>query len=120
MEGKLRNEQHDLKRIVNAMTVMSDNSKKTMLSPSDEASCTAFKRLQALEEDDGMFDDDDEVDIANQKCNQFISKTSTMLVEKLMLKRKAKAKSTMESDSLIEEGNHFVCLMKDGSKIKLP
>eukprot|EP00957_Ditylum_brightwellii_P183090 13945520-Ditylum_brightwellii.AAC.1 len=93
-----------------------------MLSLSDEASHTAFKRLKALEEDDNdnMFDDDDEVDIACQKCNQYISKNSTMLVEKLKLKRKAKVKSTMESDPLVEEGNYFVCLMKDGSKIKLP
>eukprot|EP00957_Ditylum_brightwellii_P123700 9430451-Ditylum_brightwellii.AAC.1 len=35
-----------------------------MLSLNNEASCTAFKRLQALEEDDDMFDDDDKVDIA--------------------------------------------------------
>eukprot|EP00957_Ditylum_brightwellii_P058328 4422554-Ditylum_brightwellii.AAC.1 len=88
MENKLLNEQCDLKRISNVIAVMSNNSKKAMLSLSNEASHTAFKRLKALEEDyeDDMFDDDNEVDIASQKCNKYISKNSTMLTKKPKLK----------------------------------
>eukprot|EP00957_Ditylum_brightwellii_P194241 14793775-Ditylum_brightwellii.AAC.1 len=125
MEGKLQNEQCDLKRFSNVMTVMSKNSKKAVLTVSDEASCTAFKRLKALEkkDDNDMFDDEEKVDMAHQKCNQYISKNSTMLFEKLKSKRKSKAirsrKSMMESDSLIEEGDYLVCLVKDGSKVQL-
>eukprot|EP00957_Ditylum_brightwellii_P132222 10082036-Ditylum_brightwellii.AAC.1 len=97
-----------------------------MLSRNDEASRTALKILKALEEndDDDMFDDTEEVDMAHQKCGQYISKNSTMLFEKPKLKRKPKVimskKSTKESDSLIEKGNYLVCLMKDGSKVKVP
>eukprot|EP00957_Ditylum_brightwellii_P008365 633139-Ditylum_brightwellii.AAC.1 len=60
MHGKLQYEQHDLKRVSNLMTVMSENSRKAMMKLTDEASHAAYKQLKALEDDNDVFDEDSE------------------------------------------------------------
>ena len=125
MEGTCRKELRDLKRVSNIMTVMAENSKKAMSTLSDEASRTAYKRLKALEEEEEELRDDvEEVEIARQKCNKYISDNSKMLAEKQKMKRKAKFRSVKkkpcQSERIIEESENLVFLLKDGSKVQLP
>eukprot|EP00957_Ditylum_brightwellii_P085574 6508876-Ditylum_brightwellii.AAC.1 len=62
-----------------------------MLRLSDEASRTAYKRLKALEEEEEECRDNmDEVEVAHQNCNKYISDNSKNLSEKQKNKRKAK------------------------------
>ena len=90
MEATCHKEQRDLKRVPNIMTVMAENSRKAMSTSSDEASCTAYKRLKALEEEEEEYRDDmDDVELAHQNCNKYISDNSKILAEKQKIKRKA-------------------------------
>ena len=126
MKGSLRKEQRDLKRISSVMSVMANNSRDALSKLSDEASRTAFQRLKKIEEeDDDMEDKKKHIEVARQKCNQYISNNSTMAAEKTKLKRKAKTKSSKNnlrshSGFITEDSEYIIFNLNNGSIVKFP